>query len=280
MKSMKLAGQLNRIADVTEKQRDEMFALMEMYYENMDRAVFESDLAEKDWIIQLVEPQSGVVRGFSTQMLIDLELQGRPVAALFSGDTIVDREYWGNNPLTQIWGRFALWLMDTNPGPELYWFLITKGYKTYRFLPVFFHEFYPRFDVPTPRRAQRLIDALGRHKFAASYDDPMGIVRAERFGCRLRPNVAEITPGRSLDPHVQFFAARNPGHERGDELCCIAPLTRANFRPAAYRAIGFGPLECGGSTPICGDGRTDTESDRDVESRFSTVRRSRKAVVV
>ena len=40
---------------------------------------------------------------------------------------------------------------------------------------------------------------------------------------------------RLRDPHVRFFHGRNPDHARGDELCCLAPLTRANFTPAAYR---------------------------------------------
>ena len=52
------------------------------------------------------------------------------------------------------------------------------------------------------------------------------------------PEVADVTPERLRDPHVAFFVRRNPGHARGDELCCLAPLTRANFTPAAYRVIG------------------------------------------
>jgi SAM-dependent methyltransferase len=43
------------------------------------------------------------------------------------------------------------------------------------------------------------------------------------------------------DPHIRFFAERNFGHALGDELCCIAPLTLANFTPAAYRAMGTRP---------------------------------------
>ena len=273
---MKLVGQVHRVADVTEKQRDEMFALMELYYENMDRAVFESDLEEKDWIIQLVDSLTGEVRGFSTQMLIDLEVQGRTVTALFSGDTIVQHEYWANNPLAQSWGRFALWLIDSNPGAELYWFLIAKGYKTYRFLPVFFHEFYPRFDAPTPRRALELIDGMGRHKFSATYDCRTGIVRAGRFDCRLRPGVAEITPSRWCDPHVRFFSERNPGHRHGDELCCIAPLTRDNFRRAAYRAIGSGQLEWGGPAPRWNQSFADERAIQCcVEPQHSKLRRPR-----
>ena len=54
----------------------------------------------------------------------------------------------------------------------------------------------------------------------------------------LRDDIAPITAERLTDPHVRFFVERNSGHAQGDELCCLAPLTRANFTPAAYRVIG------------------------------------------
>jgi hypothetical protein len=36
---------------------------------------------------------------------------------------------------------------------------------------------------------------------------------------------------------VRFFLERNPHYDRGDELCCLAPLTQENFTRAAYRVI-------------------------------------------
>ena len=54
--------------------------------------------------------------------------------------------------------------------------------------------------------------------------------------------IVPLTRERLRDPHVRFFAERNPGHTRGDELCCLAPLTRAAFTSAAYRVIGPEPV--------------------------------------
>ena len=235
---MKLNGRLVRVANVTDCERNQMFSLMDTYYEHMDRSAFEADLGEKQWVIMLQDPTRGVVRGFSTQRVLDVVVEDRPIRALFSGDTIVDYDHWAQNPLAQVWGQFALSLIDDNPSAPLYWFLIAKGYKTYRFLPVFFHEFYPRHDGPTPAWASRLIDALGRQMYPTTYHSGAGIVHADRFGCRLRPEVAKITHQRLRNPQVRFFAEKNPGHARGDELCCIAPLTRENFTSAAYRVIG------------------------------------------
>jgi hypothetical protein len=162
---------------------------------------------------------------------------------LFSGDTIVDRAYWGDPALAHVWGRLALSLIERYSGGELYWFLASQGYKTYRFLPVFFHEFYPRPGVPTPDWAQQLIDGVARHKFSCRFDASAGVVRADETQYRLREGIASLTPKRLGDPFVRFFATRNPGHFVGDELCCIAPLSRENFTAAAYRVIGPEPAE-------------------------------------
>jgi hypothetical protein len=238
---MKPTGQLVRAAEIAPRERDEMFALMASYYEGIERATFDADLDEKEWVIRILDEETNRLHGFSTQMLLDLEVAGRSVRALFSGDTIVDRDARGERSLFQVSGWFLRSLMDAAPGAELYWFLISKGYKTYRFLPLFFREFYPRYDRPTPARFAAVIDALATFKFPGAYDRASGLVKAGPNACRLRPGMAEISPDRLRDPHVRFFAQRNPRHAHGDELCCIAPLMPANFTPAAHRAMGPQP---------------------------------------
>jgi hypothetical protein len=238
---MKLNGRLVTVPQLTAGQRDAMFALMDRHYVNVQRPIFDADLNEKQWVIQVSEPASGRLCGFSTQRLLEIAIEGRRVISLFSGDTIIDREHWGDQALAHTWGRLALSLMDAHPEAELYWFLISKGYKTYRFLPVFFHEFYPRHNVPTRTWEQCVIDALARSRYPDEYDARTGVIQATPSQYRLREGIADITAERLTDPHVRFFQTRNPGHVRGDELCCLAPLTRANFTRAAFRAIGPEP---------------------------------------
>ena len=234
---MKPSGLLVRVVDLSAGQRDEMYTLMDAYYEHADRATFDADLAEKGWVVLILDAHTHAIKGFSTQMLLTVEFAGRPIRAVFSGDTIVDREARGQRALFQVSGWFLRSIIDAYPDDELYWFLISKGYKTYHFLPLFFHEYYPRLDRPTPRFAA-VIDALAGHKFRAAYDSAAGLVRAGPHSCRLRGGVADITAERLRDPHVRFFVERNPRHALGDELCCVAPLTLANFTPAAHRAMG------------------------------------------
>jgi hypothetical protein len=242
----RLQGKLVPVSAVTPAQREQMFRLLERSYDNVAWSGFLADLAEKHWVILLFDRRTSELRGFSTQMLMRAVVGGTVVRALFSGDTVISREHWGDIALARIWGRLALSLID-RPDPEpLYWFLICKGYKTYRFLPLFFHEFYPRYDTPTPDWACRLIHGFAGRKYPQAYDPAAGVVRAGPQKDRLRSGIADLTTERLRDPHIRYFVERNPGHDLGEELCCLAPLGRDNFTLAAYRVIGREPVAAGG----------------------------------
>jgi hypothetical protein len=234
---MELTANCVPVSAITPGQREAMFALMDEHYANVQRRVFAADLAEKRWAILVHDAATDRLCGFSTLTLLDAAIAGRPVKALFSGDTIIHRDCWGERAFSRAWGRFALALIDAHADAELYWFLISQGYKTYRFLPLFFREFYPRPNTPTPPEMRAIIDALAGARYGESYDAAAGIIRATPTQYRLHAGLADVTPARLRDPLVAFFHAANPGHAHGDELCCLAPLTRANFTPAAYRVI-------------------------------------------
>ena len=238
---MKLTGRILDVADLPTASRERMFCLHNQYFAGVTREIFEADLEEKRWVIQLLDSATREIRGFSTQALWELDVNGGPVSIVYSGDTIVEREHWGSNLLAQLWGQFVISLVDQRPDSTWFWFLISMGYKTYRFLPLFFREFYPRYDVATPRSADAIIDVAARVKYADSYDASSGIIRARPESVRLREGVAKVTDKRLRDPHVRFFVERNPGHIFGDELCCIAPLSRDNFTQVAHRLLESAP---------------------------------------
>jgi len=79
-----------------------MYALFESYFAGTDRARFESDLAEKDGVILLRDRDR--ICGFSTFNGSTMVRSWR----FFSGDTIVDREYWGETVLSRMWQRSRL----------------------------------------------------------------------------------------------------------------------------------------------------------------------------
>ena len=110
---------------------------------------------EKDTVILLRDPDDARVVGFSTLMKIGITIENRNVVGFFSGDTIIAREHWGSSLLARLWVttvfREAECIRQHAPDTLFYWFLISSGYKTWRYLPTFFVAYAPHPDVqPSP----------------------------------------------------------------------------------------------------------------------------------
>jgi len=234
----RLRGTVKPVKELTDGDRGAMFRLMEKYFENVRQERFEADLAEKEWVTLLYEIDSGELQGFSTLMRLEEEIDGEPVTAFFSGDTVVSRRYWRETLLPRLWGRLFFKLAEGLGERKVYWFLICSGYKTYRFLPVFFRTFYPCHRQQCPEHARRIMDSLASRKFPDEYDVKRGVVRL-RNATPLKPGVAEVTDQRLKDPHVAFFQAINPGHIHGDELVCLTEVDCRNLTRAGRRMIGL-----------------------------------------
>jgi hypothetical protein len=248
----RVAGEVRTVASLEPCERREMLALLRRYFVGVSPGQFERDLSEKEWVILLRDPASGATRGFSTLMRLQTVLEGpegaggpggQDVVAYFSGDTVVDRAHWGGTELPRRFARHVFALADAErravPGAAVYWFLICSGYKTYRFLPVFFREFFPTHRRPTPAGARRILDRLASHKFPTTYDATAGVIRPHPAP-RLRPGVAEVGPELLRNADVAFFVGANPGHAAGDELACLAELRPDNLTRAGLRML-FGP---------------------------------------
>lgn len=233
---MTLQSKVRSPSDLSNHDIDEMFGLMQRHYDNALHRTFLEDLKEKQWIIELRDNGTGMLKGFSTQCLLDTTVDGKEITALFSGDTIVDRDCWGSPVLAIAWGQLAVQIIDTYSDRELYWFLICKGFRTYRFLSVFFEEFIPRWDRESLAYHKRVLDAFASQKFGIQYDHQHGILRAMGNTYRVRPEIDLLSDTRR-DPHIEFFLNRNPHYQQGDELCCLARLTLNNFSKAAKRLM-------------------------------------------
>ena len=199
------------------------FALFARSYDGADRARFERDLSEKQRIILLRDRATGALKGFST-VLVQPMPAGHRGMVVFSGDTVIDREYWGQKQLQIAFTRILLELKLRAPHRPLYWFLISKGYRTYMLLGNAFPRAVPRYDRADAPALRSALDALAAARFGSAYDDRAGVVRFESDHERVREGLAPVTPRHLANPHVSFFVARNPGHHRGDELACLAEV--------------------------------------------------------
>ena len=229
-----MRAEVNPVAGLKSAEVEEMFRLYSAYFDATPERMFREDLSEKDYVIVLRDAANRI-RGFSTGKVIGPPVGG--IRAVYSGDTIIDHECWGEQTLPLAFAAHCGRIKAQRPEEPLYWFLITKGYRTYRYLTLFFHEYFPRWDRSTPRFEQNLLDTLARCKFGGAYEAEGGIIRYPAPRGHLRGPWAEVREAMLRKPEVRFFLERNPGYREGDELACLAELSADNIRPIARRAF-------------------------------------------
>ena len=156
---MKLESQIVAANELRSEEAAQMCRLMQAHYEGVTERQFLADLNAKQWAILLRDKSR--LCGFSTQILFDHSFDGATVKIVFSGDTVIEKSHWGSLALPVAWGRLMLSLLAKHPGTNLYWLLTSKGYKTYRFLPVFFREFYPCHNQETPAFEKNIVAKRG-----------------------------------------------------------------------------------------------------------------------
>lgn len=228
-----LSSQTLRRTELSSFQIEEMFAVFNENFEQTAPEIFHRDLGNKDWIILLYDGQNRI-QGFSTLALYETEFESQKLSVVYSGDTIIRREYWGTPQLPSTWIKTVL-EKSKNMQQPLYWLLISSGYKTYRFLSVFYKTFYPHYACPTPPHIQALVHHLASQRYGDDYIPELGVVRFKVGATPLREGVAAITDERMHDPHVAHYININPYHSRGDELVCITQVHPDNFTPAGRR---------------------------------------------
>jgi hypothetical protein len=235
-----MEGHLTAVEDLDADQRDQMFGLFSKHFETARRDVFDADLDEKNWAILLHDGEGGPLKGFSSMLMYQAQHEGEDFTVVYSGDTIMDPEAWQSSVLSRSWISAVRHVKAEHfPDGRLFWLLISSGFRTYRFLPTFWQDFYPRHDAETPPEAKARLDALARDRFGEAYDADAGVVRFPHPQV-LREGLRGIPEKRMSDDHVAFFDEaffdeKNPGHENGDELVCLTEISEENLTRAGRR---------------------------------------------
>jgi hypothetical protein len=228
-------GRIARVAELGPRERRRMRELLAASFERVTIESFDRDLDEKEWAV-ILEDRSGEIRGFSTICVVAARAHTETMTAIYSGDTIVEREWRHDPALARAWSRHAFTIAASLGGGPVYWLLVCSGFRTYRFLPLFFKAFVPRAGCAGEDRLLRARHELATARFGARYDARRGIATLER-PTPLRPGVGEITAERRRDPNIAFFERANPGPTLGDELVCLAALDEANLTRAGRRML-------------------------------------------
>jgi hypothetical protein len=219
----RLRGHVASIDRLTVGQRDEMFALFSQYYDCIEQARFDSDLDEKDAVILLTA--GGAIQGFSTLKTLPVKVGRRTHYGVYSGDTVLAREYWGQRVLGKVFLRYLFRQKLRRPLRPFWWFLISKGYKTYLLMANNFGEHWPRHEQATPADRQEILDRFGEAYFPDYYRPDSGlIVFPESLG-QLKFHITPITDEQREVPRIAFFEEKNPSWMSGTELACLARMT-------------------------------------------------------
>lgn len=221
------------VSSLALSERQAMHKLMTAHYEAVPWDRFEHDLSAKDEVLILHEAD-GSLCGFTT-------LAWNPAGrfeegdVLFSGDTIIDRRCWGTQELVRAFCRRAgEWKAAS--GRRLFWFLISKGHRTYLYLPLFARRFHPHPENEEPEW-ERLAGLVAGRLFGESWKTEEGVIRFPSSQGHLRE---ELVIGREKSPWVHYFLNCNPGYSRGEELVCITEMDESNLRRGALSAFREG----------------------------------------
>lgn len=221
---------------------DAAFALFAQAYDNVSRERFEQDIGDKQHVILLRDRASGALKGFSTVQVRDVETPSGAMTVVFSGDTVIDRAYWGQKQLQLAFVRLLVTLKLRAPWRPLSWFLLSKGYRTYLLLANAFPHSVPRAGVTDDASLRTVLDDLASARYGAQYDRDEGVVRYARPHERVRDGLAPITPAMLSNPHVRLFVERNPAHADGVELACLADVRLLDLTRAAMRFVVHGAI--------------------------------------
>lgn len=248
LKNSKIYTRYHPLEHIAVQDIREMFKVFCRYYENTSLEQFVADLGRKSGAFIIRRKIDNAIVGFSTMGIYHMEVDGKKIRGIFSGDTILEKEYWGNRAMNAAFVKRLLWEAIKDPFTPQYWFLISKGYKTFLLLTRNFPDYYPH-----PQREnthmKHIVEAYCDKLFPGKLDrDTMVLDFGEGSNC-LKSDVTPISAEQRQETDIAFFEQRNPQWERGTELPCVGRADLVTFfqviAPQVLKLL-FKPSRSGG----------------------------------
>lgn len=221
----KLSAKFYRIKKVSVPQLLEMHKIFVQYYNNADLQTFVRDMGKKTGVFILEDKVKKRIVGFSTWTEMEIIQNGKPCIGIFSGDTVLEKAYWGNKELQK---SFALQLFKTkikNPKTAVFWLLISKGYKTYLLLTNNFHKYYPCHQSSN-EKLEAVVDEYCNQLYPSAYNQEKRLLDFGDEYQYLKEEVAGITDEmKHQNPQIRHFEKLNPSWRQGTELPCAGEVS-------------------------------------------------------
>jgi hypothetical protein len=223
---------IKRISELDAALLQQLVALYLNYYDSSSEEKVISDLKEKTEILLLFH--EGQLVGFTSSLVYSRQWRGKNIRIVYSGDTVVDRQHWGQQALAFAWITRMGELKSQEPDCPLYWFVIVKGHRTFKYLPTFGKSFHPHWSE-FRSDLKSLADVLAKEKFGDTYNEETGVVEFAESQGHLREEIAYPTEEEMTKESVRFFLKANPNYLRGHELVCLCELEEHNMKPLTKR---------------------------------------------
>ena len=222
----KIYARFVKIKNISAQDRQQMFSVFEKYYSGTDFETFEKDMQKKTGVILVRRREDKAIVGFTTVTEYYFIMpNGKPACGVFSGDTIIQKEYWGSRVLQSRFFIYVLTKKIFSGRIPLYWLLISKGFKTYLLLANNFTDYHPH---PKGKNANlsSVVENYCDRLFPGVYNKETQLLDFGNEYQMLKGGVAEISDELKAEkPKVAFFEEKNPTWQRGTELPCVGVLS-------------------------------------------------------
>ncbi|MDE1465591.1 hypothetical protein [Spartinivicinus poritis] len=211
------------IEEINDSHVREMWEIFRRFYDEVNFNKFFSDLKNKQGVIVALD-HNEKIRGFSTYKFFNISFENATTSVIFTGDTILEPQFWGQSALKVGYTKLVMYQKLKKPSQDLYWFLISKGYKTYLAMTRNFPNCWPKYNVKTPPKIAQLLNESAIMLYPSNWRKEKGLLEFKISEGQLKSHVARIELSDELDPDIKFFMKKNPNHINGDELCCLAKI--------------------------------------------------------
>jgi len=221
----RLSTRFYSIKNVSVPQLLEMHQLFVQYYNNADLQTFTKDMGNKTGVFILEDKIQKRIVGFSTWTEIDVERQQGKAIGVFSGDTVIEKAYWGNKDLQKSFAKKMFATKLKNPHRPVFWLLISKGYKTYLLMTNNFHNFYPCHQTHN-KKLESIVDEYCSKLYPTAYCKKSRLLDFGDEYQNLKEGVAGITAEmKEQNRDIRHFEKLNPTWDKGTELPCAGEVT-------------------------------------------------------
>lgn len=238
-----LHAEVQTLSKLSLSTKADMYTLYSRHYAACSEENFSSDLSSKTHVL-LLHDQQNTLQGFTSLARYTHSFDNQACQIVYSGDTIIHSDFWGEQTLPQSWIELTGVFKSEHPKMPLYWFLIVKGHRTYRYLSIFSKQYFPHPENKTPKAMQDLLDGLAKERFPEHYQASSGLIQFPESRGHLSDEFSDIPPNALKRKEVQFFLERNPGYTHGDELACITELSMDNLTRRARVYFEKGLATC------------------------------------